>query len=53
MPDATWQEYRQGAWALATSYQQNLASAEQYHQLFANAEYEQQNDANLLNLNSK
>jgi glycosyltransferase involved in cell wall biosynthesis len=53
MPDATWQEYRQGAWSLATSYQQNLASAEQYHQLFENAEYEQQNDANLLNTNSK
>lgn len=38
MQDATWQEYRQGAWTLATSYQQNLASAEQYHQLFKNAE---------------
>jgi glycosyltransferase involved in cell wall biosynthesis len=38
MPDAAWQEYRQGAWALAISYQQNLASAEQYHQLFKNAE---------------
>jgi glycosyltransferase involved in cell wall biosynthesis len=38
MPDATWQEYRQGAWSLATSYQQNLASAEHYHQLFKNAE---------------
>jgi len=38
MPDAAWQEYRQGAWSLATSYQQNLASAEQYHQLFKNAE---------------
>jgi glycosyltransferase involved in cell wall biosynthesis len=53
MPDATWQEYRQGAWSLATSYQQNLGSAEQYHQLFENAEYKQQNDANLLNTNSK
>ncbi len=38
MPDAAWQEYRQGAWSLATSYQQNLASAEQYHELFKNAE---------------
>lgn len=38
MQDAAWQEYRQGAWSLATSYQQNLASAEQYHQLFKNAE---------------
>jgi glycosyltransferase involved in cell wall biosynthesis len=38
MSDETWQEYRQGAWALAISYQQNLASAEQYHQLFKNAE---------------
>lgn len=38
MPNATWQEFRQGAWALATSYQKNLASAEQYHQLFENAE---------------
>jgi glycosyltransferase involved in cell wall biosynthesis len=38
MPDETWQEYRQGAWALATSYQQNLTSAEQYHQLFEKAE---------------
>jgi glycosyltransferase involved in cell wall biosynthesis len=38
MPDTAWQEYRQGAWSLATSYQQNLASAEQYHQLFKNAE---------------
>ena len=38
MSDATWQEYRQGALSLATSYQQNLASAENYHQLFKNAE---------------
>jgi hypothetical protein len=38
MPDAAWQEYRQGAWSLARSYQQNLASAEQYHLLFKNAE---------------
>jgi glycosyltransferase involved in cell wall biosynthesis len=38
MPDTVWQEYRQGAWSLATSYQQNLASAEQYHELFKNAE---------------
>ena len=38
MPEASWQEYRQGAWSLATAYQQNLASAEQYHQLFKNAE---------------
>jgi hypothetical protein len=38
MPDAAWQEHREGAWSLATSYQQNLASAEQYHQLFKNAE---------------
>jgi len=38
MPDASWQEYRQGAWSLATAYQQNLASAEQYRQLFKNAE---------------
>ena len=53
MPDAIWQEYRQGAWSLATAYQQNLASAEQYHQLFENAEYKQQNDANFLNINSK
>jgi glycosyltransferase involved in cell wall biosynthesis len=53
MPDAIWQEYRQGAWSLATAYQQNLASAEQYHQLFENAEYKQQNDAKLLNTNSK
>jgi glycosyltransferase involved in cell wall biosynthesis len=53
MPDATWQEYRQGAWSLATSYQQKLASAEQYHKLFGNAEYKQQNDANMLNTISK
>jgi glycosyltransferase involved in cell wall biosynthesis len=38
MPDAAWQEYRQGAWSLARSYQQTLASAEQYHLLFKNDE---------------
>ena len=38
MPEASWQEYRQGAWSLATAYQQNLASVEQYHELFKNAE---------------
>jgi glycosyltransferase involved in cell wall biosynthesis len=38
MPDATWQEYRQGAWLLARSYQENLSSADGYHQLFKNAE---------------
>ena len=38
MPDAAWQEYRQGAWSLARSYQENLASSEHYHQLFKNAE---------------
>jgi len=38
MPDATWQAYRQGAWSLAKSYQQNQESAEQYHQLFENVD---------------
>lgn len=38
MPDETWQEYRQGALSMATSYQQNLASPDQYHELFKNEE---------------
>ena len=38
MPDTAWQEYRQGAWSLARSYQENLSSADGYHQLFKNAE---------------
>jgi glycosyltransferase involved in cell wall biosynthesis len=38
MSDEAWQEYRQGAWSLATSYQQNISSSEQYHLLFKNAE---------------
>jgi glycosyltransferase involved in cell wall biosynthesis len=38
MDDTIWQEFRQGACTLATSYQQNPASAEQYHLLFSNDE---------------
>lgn len=38
MPDAEWQEYRNGALALAQEYENNLEALTQYNQLFENAE---------------
>jgi DNA-binding ferritin-like protein (Dps family) len=38
MGDAEWQEYRNGALALAQDYEYNLEAVAQYNHLFKNAE---------------
>ena len=34
MGDTEWQEYRNGAWAMAQDYENNLEALTQYNQLF-------------------
>jgi hypothetical protein len=38
MEDASWQEYRKGALAVAADYEKNMNSLNAYHDLFALSE---------------